>query len=111
MVNFHSMNNMIHTVNRMSKLMQAKKTRDDTDTIQICSSAVDDLRRMQDELRPMIEALDNYEQRMVLTLRYLKGYDYPWIADNMNVIDRTVYRYLRMAKDKLAELFPGQIEL
>ena len=109
MVDFHSMNKMIRTVNRISRLMQAKKTRNDTDTMQIYSSVVDDLRRMQDELRPMIEALEDHEQRMVLTLRYLKGYDYPWIADNMNINERTVFLYLRKAKDKLSDLFPELI--
>lgn len=110
MVSFRRMNKLIRSTGRMTKLMQARKARDDSDAMKIYAAMVDDLRRMQEELTPMIEALEDHEQRMILTLRYLKGYDYPWIADNMKSSERLVYRYLRTAKDKLFELYPGQIE-
>ena len=110
MVSFRMMNKLIRSTGRLTKLMQSRKTRDDSEIMQICAIMVDDLRQMQDELKPMIEALDNYEQRMVLTLRYLKGYVYPLIADYMNIDVRTVYKYLKLGKEKMSELFPGMIE-
>ena len=110
MVSFRRMNKLIRSTGRMTKLMQSRKTRDDSETMKIYAAMVDDLRRMQDELKPMIEALEDHEQRMILTLRYLKGYDYPWIADNMKICERLVYRYLRRAKDILFKLYPGQVE-
>lgn len=111
MVNFRSMNRMIRSAGRMSKLMTMKSTRYDPDTAEIISSAVDGLITMQEELKPMIETLDSSEQRMILNLRYLKGYNYPWIANRMNMSERNVYYLLKLARMALIERFPDAVEL
>lgn len=111
MVNFDSMNQMIRSTGRMSKLMETEATRNDTDTAEIISSVVDDLVRMQEELKPLIESLDNSEERLVITLKYLKGYDLPFIAEKMGLSERTVYRLIRNAKLKLIDMFPDAVTM
>lgn len=111
MVNFRTMNYLIRKVGRMSKLTEAKQTRNDEETMGIFSSVVDDLMKMQEELRPMMETLENPEERMIINLRYLKGHGYAWIADNMHINVRTVYLYLKNARMALIERFPDRVEM
>lgn len=111
MVNFRTMNFLIRKVGRMSKQLEAKQTRNDTETMEIYSYMVDDLVRMQEELRPMMETLENPEERMIINLRYLKGHGYAWIAIHMNIDVRTVFLYLKAARMALIERFPNRVEM
>jgi len=110
MVSFHALNKSIHTAAKLSKLIESKETRHDSETLDICSSVAEDLTRMQEELKPMIKQLGNHEQQIILTLRFLKGFDYSWIAAHLAMSERMVYYYLKAAKKQLQALYPDQVE-
>ena len=110
MVNFHTINRQIQSIERMNKLMQRKGSQDDPDLRKIFISVVDDLRRTQEELKPMLEALEDQEQKLIMTLRFLKGYGFLRISEQLNVSERLVYLYMKKAKTNLMEMFPGKIE-
>jgi len=110
MVSFHRMNKLLHNAARISNQLHTRQVREDPDTIGICSDEIDQLRTMQEELKPMINSLGNYEEKMILTLRFIKGCSYEWIASSMNYTPRSVYYKLRNAKTALLGLFPGQVE-
>jgi len=110
MVSFRRMNKLLHSVERTARLLAAKQTKEDPDTVRICSDEIDLLRQMQNELKPMIDTLPCYEEQMILNLRFMKGYSYDWIAQSMNYTPRSVYYKLRSAKTALLARFPDQVE-
>lgn len=110
MVSFHMLSKLNRTASKLSKLIESKETRHDSETLDICSSVAEDLTRMQEELKPMIEQLGSHEQQIILTLRFLKGFDYPWIAAHLAMSERMVYYQLKAAKKQLQALYPDQVE-
>ncbi len=63
---------------------------------------------MRNELSEMIDTLPNQEERSVMRLRYIHGYKPEFIADGIFVSERQIFRYIRSAKQHLAEKFPDR---
>ena len=68
-----------------------------------------ELERMQEELRPLIDTLDNADLRAAMFLRYIKGCRPEQIADAISLADRTIYRYLVRAENELCRRYPDKV--
>lgn len=108
MIDFKQMNEQIRNAGRIVGIIKAEN---DSDVMAVCLSETESLSQAQAELKPLIDSLDNYTERMAMILRYLKGYDFYRIADHLSITERTVFRYLKRAKIKLSEMYPDRIEL
>lgn len=71
---------------------------------------IDELERMQTELDPLIDGLDNPDDRAVMRLRYIECYSPEDIADAIHRTDRSVYYYLSRAEDTLARRHPDKVK-
>ena len=71
--------------------------------------AIAELEQMQEELRPLIDTLENTDLRASMRLRYLKGYKPEEIADAISLADRTIYRYLLRAENELCRRYPDKV--
>lgn len=111
MVNFRQLEQKIHDTGRIIGLIRDRNINNDKDIAWICYSEIDELQRTQEELKPLIDSLDDYTDRMVLSLRYLKGYSCIWIADKMLICRASVYYHINSGKQKLLEKYPDRIEL
>ena len=60
-----------------------------------------ELDRMRDELAPLIDALDNPNERLAANLRYIKGYRPPAVASCICYSDRQALRILENAEKHL----------
>lgn len=62
--------------------------------------AVDELDAMRRELKPLIDALDDPDDRAIMRLRYMDGYSPEVIADSnlFPLSKRAVYNHLRHAE-------------
>ena len=70
---------------------------------------LDELQRMRDALDPLIDTLDNADDRAVMRLRYIKGYSPEDIADAIYRTNRSIYYYLARAEKQLVKMYPDQI--
>ena len=70
---------------------------------------VEELDGMKAELDPMIDGLDNADDRAVMRLRYIKGFSPEDIAEAIHRTDRSIYYYLSRAEDQLVRKYPGKI--
>lgn len=70
---------------------------------------LNELERMQNELNPMINILENPDDRAVMRLRYIEGYSPEDIAEAINRTDRSVYYYLSRAEDQLVRKYPDKV--
>lgn len=68
-----------------------------------------DLEQMQRELDPLIDTLENPDDRAVMRLRYIEGYSPEDIAEAIHRTDRSVYYYLSRAEDQLARKYPEKV--
>lgn len=73
------------------------------------SELIDELTAMREELKPLIDTLENIDLRVVMRLRYIKGYSPEKIADAVTLADRTIYRYLVRAENELCKKYPGKV--
>ena len=71
---------------------------------------LDTLQRMRDELDPLLDSLENPDDRAVMRLRYIKGFSPEDIADAIHRTDRSIYYYLSRAEDQLARRFPEKVK-
>lgn len=71
--------------------------------------AFDELERMRTALEPFIDSLDDYNDRAVMRLRYLKGYGTEKISDTIFMTERMVYYILSRSEKQLARRFPKQV--
>ena len=71
---------------------------------------LDTLEQMQQALDPLIDTLDNPDDRAVMRLRYIRGYSPEDIAEGIHRTDRSVYYYLSRAEDQLARRYPDQVQ-
>ena len=69
-----------------------------------------ELEQMQNELDPLINALDNPDDRAVMRLRYIECYSPEDIAEAIHRTDRSVYYYLSRAEDALARRYPDKVK-
>lgn len=70
---------------------------------------LDELQRNRDELDPLIDSLENPDDRAVMRLRYIKGFSPEDIAEAIHRTDRSIYYYLSRAEDQLARKFPKEV--
>lgn len=70
---------------------------------------IDDLQAMRDELDPMLNELDNPDDRAVMRLRYIKGFSPEDIAEAIHRTDRSIYYYLSRAEDQLVRMHPERV--
>ncbi len=70
---------------------------------------VAELERMKAELDPLIDNLDNADDRAVMRLRYIKGFSPEDIAEAIHRTDRSIYYYLSRAEDQLAQKHPDKV--
>ena len=68
-----------------------------------------ELERMQRELDPLLDALDNPDDRAAMRLRYIKCYSPEDIADAIHKTDRSIYYYLKRSEIYLAREYPEKI--
>ena len=68
-----------------------------------------DLDQMQRELDPLIDTLENPDDRAVMRLRYIECYSPEDIAEAIHRTDRSVYYYLSRAEDQLARRYPEKV--
>ena len=68
-----------------------------------------ELKDMQHELDPLIDNLDNPDDRAVMRLRYIECYSPEDIAEAIHRTDRSVYYYLSRAEDQLARRYPDKV--
>ena len=68
-----------------------------------------ELERMRNELDPLIDDLDNPDDRAVMRLRYIKGFSPEDIAEAIHRTDRSIYYYLSRAEDHLARKYPEKV--
>ena len=70
---------------------------------------VDEIAEAQAVLNPLINALENADDRAVMRLRYIKGFSPEDIAEAIHRTDRSVYYYLSRAEDQLVRKFPDVV--
>lgn len=70
---------------------------------------VKELETMKAELDPLINTLDNADDRAVMRLRYIQGFSPEDIAEAVHRSDRTIYYYLSRAEDQLARSYPDKV--
>ena len=68
-----------------------------------------ELEQMQNELDPLIDNLENPDDRAVMRLRYIECYSPEDIAEAIHRTDRSVYYYLSRAEDQLARRYPDKV--
>lgn len=68
-----------------------------------------ELEQMQRELDPLIDDLDNPDDRAVMRLRYIECCSPEDIAEAIHRTDRSVYYYLSRAEDQLARKYPEKV--
>ena len=69
-----------------------------------------ELEQMQRELDPLIDSMDNPDDRAVMRLRYIECYSPEDIAEAIHRTDRYVYYYLSRAEDLLARKYPDKVK-
>ena len=70
---------------------------------------LESLERMRKELDPLIDSLDNPDDRAVMRLRYIKGFSPEDIAEAIHRTDRSIYYYLSRAEEQLARKHPDKV--
>lgn len=73
------------------------------------AEVLSELHDMRVILDPLINELENADDRAVMRLRYIKGYSPEDIADAIHRSDRSIYYYLSRAEDQLARKFPDRV--
>ena len=68
-----------------------------------------ELEQMQRELDPLIDNLENPDDRAVMRLRYIECYSPEDIAEAIHRTDRSVYYYLSRAEDQLTRKHPDKV--
>lgn len=68
-----------------------------------------ELTAMRQELSPLIDTLDNVNDRAVMRLRYIKGYSPEDIGEAIYRTDRSIYYYLSRAEEQIAKRYPDKV--
>ena len=69
-----------------------------------------ELHYMQVELQPLINDLDNADDRAVMRLRYINGFSPEDIAEAIHRTDRSIYYYLSRAENELCRKHPDKVK-
>ena len=70
---------------------------------------VGELERMKEELDPLIDTLENADDRAVMRLRYIDWFSPEDIAEAIHRTDRSIYYYLSRAEDQLVRKYPDKV--
>lgn len=80
-----------------------------TDLKDAYREAMRELDEMKRVLDPLIDELENADDRAVMRLRYIKGFSPEDIAEAIHRTDRSIYYYLSRAEDQLARKHPEKV--
>ena len=76
---------------------------------EVYREVLEELQRMRYELDPLIDNLENPDDRAVMRLRYIKGFSPEDIADAIHRTDRSIYYYLSRSEDQIVRMFPEKV--
>lgn len=65
---------------------------------------LEELEQMRAELTPMIDSLEDINEKGTMRMRYIKGHRIDEIAETIDRDIRSVYRYLTSAEEKICEM-------
>ena len=80
-----------------------------SDVMDAYREVIAELNAMKNELDPLLDSLDNADDRAVMRLRYIKGFSPEDIAEAIHRTDRSIYYYLSRAEDQLARKYPDRV--
>lgn len=80
-----------------------------SDVMDAYREVLKELEAMKAELDPLIDGLENADDRAVMRLRYINGFSPEDIAEAIHRTDRSIYYYLSRAEDQLARMYPGKV--
>ena len=66
------------------------------------------LETMREELSEMIETLPNFDERIIMKLKYIKGYTFEAISESIHMSHRNMFYHLKHAKTELSERYPDR---
>ena len=69
----------------------------------------DELKAMRTELRQLIRGLDNPDDRGIMQLRYIDGWDVKDIPDAVHLSERAMFYHLAGAERKLIQMYPDKV--
>ena len=69
----------------------------------------DELKAMRAELRLLIRNLDNPDDRGIMQLRYIDGWDVKDIPDAVHLSERAMFYHLAGAERKLVQMYPDKV--
>ena len=73
------------------------------------AEVIDELNVMREELSPLIDTLEDPDDRAVMRLRYIKGFRPEEFAHERYRTARSIYYYLKRAEDSLIRMYPDKI--
>ena len=74
------------------------------DALSAYREAIDELEGMRHELEPLIDMLEDMDEKAVMRMRYLHGYRPEEIAMAIHRTDRSVFYYLNRAERHVLEM-------
>ena len=80
-----------------------------TDLMDVYRETVKELDDMKAELDPLIDTLENADDRAVMRLRYIKGFSPEDIAEAIHRTARSIYYYLSRAENQLSKSYPDKV--
>lgn len=66
--------------------------------------AIDELESMRKELLPLIDRIEDINEKAMIRMRYMKGHSIEEIAETIERDNRSVYRYLTKAEGKITDM-------
>jgi DNA-directed RNA polymerase specialized sigma24 family protein len=73
------------------------------------AEVLSDLHDMRAVLDPLIDELENADDRAVMRLRYIKGFSPEDIAEAIHRSDRSIYYYLSRAENEICRKHPDKV--
>ena len=74
-----------------------------------CFCTPEELKEMRDILEPIIDRINDPDERAIMRLRYLKGYGTESISNAIYKTERAVYYVLSRVEKRLAKMYPDLI--
>ena len=74
------------------------------------AEVLSDLHDMRAVLDPLIDELENADERAVMRLRYIKGFSPEDIAEAIHRSDRSIYYYLSRAENEICRKHPDKVQ-
>ena len=73
------------------------------------AEVIDELKVMREQLEPLIDTLDDPDDRAVMRLRYINGFRPEEFAHERYRTARSIYYYLKRAEDELVRRYPDKV--